>query len=205
MRAHVASLAWKTCRFANMRKSRLLLFPELLKSDILTLRLTTFILSSDHLHRTGLLSRFPLSSGFTNNSAMSLPAGTELAPEKWLQHAIDAEYPMRPLPVGVVPSFDSGNTTAYQLYMTAGVCIPLVALFSSFRLLYATKFRRKIFAADQCASPFHYDRSMKDTDRGSILEVIFGLGFILCLAYIIMTLGGMSRSSYFVDPKIDSN
>lgn len=87
---------------------------------------------------------------------MSLPAVTELTPEKWLQYAIDAEYPMRPLPAGVVLSFNSGNTTAYQLYMTAGVCIPLVAFLSSFRLLYAITFRRKIVVADRSVYSFPY-------------------------------------------------
>lgn len=87
---------------------------------------------------------------------MSLSVGTELTPEKWLQYAIDAEYPVRPLPAGVIPNFDSGNTTVYQLYTTAGVCIPLIAILGSFRLLYAIKLKRKISIADESVSPFPY-------------------------------------------------
>ncbi|KAK9416942.1 putative Integral membrane protein [Seiridium unicorne] len=115
---------------------------------------------------------------------MSLPAETDptqLTPEQQLQYAIDAGYPLQTPPSGVIPNFENGETTAYQLYITAGVCIPLVAVFSLFRLLNVTRLGRKTFAMDE-------------TD--TLHEVIFVLGFVLCLAFIAMTLAAVDHGVF---------
>lgn len=83
---------------------------------------------------------------------MSVPTTTDptqLTPEQQLQYAIDTGSPLQTPPAGVVPNFVNGDTTAYQLYITAGVCIPLIAIFSLFRLLSATTFGRKTFLLDE--------------------------------------------------------
>lgn len=78
---------------------------------------------------------------------------TKLTAEQ-LQHAIDANLPLQAPPDGVIPNFGSGDTTAYQIYITAGVCVPLMTVFSLFRLLHAIKFRRKTFVTDESVSPY---------------------------------------------------
>ncbi|ROV92453.1 hypothetical protein VSDG_06659 [Cytospora chrysosperma] len=101
---------------------------------------------------------------------MSLPTTTDpkqLTPEQQLQYAIDAGYPLQTPPAGAVPNSVNGDMNAYQLYITAGVCTPLIAIFSLFRLLNAIKFGRKTFVVD---------------------ETIFVLGLVLCLACIAMSL-----------------
>lgn len=83
---------------------------------------------------------------------MSLPdwgLPITLTPEQQLQYAIDNGYPLQKAPAGIVPDFDNGTTTAYQLYITAGICIPLMLVFSLIRLLNAIKFARKTFIIDE--------------------------------------------------------
>lgn len=83
---------------------------------------------------------------------MSLPEGTnplDLTPQQQLQYAIDAGYPLHEPPAGIISDFVNGNTIAYQLYITAGVCIPLMAVSGLFRLLNAIKFSRQNFFLDE--------------------------------------------------------
>lgn len=83
---------------------------------------------------------------------MSLPEGTnllDLTPQQQLQYAIDAAYPLHEPPTGILSDFIDGNTIAYQLYITAGVCISLMAVSSLFRLLNAIKFSRQTFFLDE--------------------------------------------------------
>lgn len=60
---------------------------------------------------------------------------------------------MREPPDGVASNFENGGTPAYQLYITAGVCIPLMAVFSLLRLLNTIKFGRKTFLLDESKFP----------------------------------------------------
>jgi hypothetical protein len=88
---------------------------------------------------------------------MSFPTTTDptqLTPEQQLQYANDAGYPLQTPPAGVVPNVDNGDTTAYQLYITAGVCISLIVIFSLFRLINAIKFGRKTFVIDESVFAF---------------------------------------------------
>lgn len=88
---------------------------------------------------------------------MSVPSGTDptlLTPEQEIQYTIDSGFPLQDPPSGVIPNFENGETTAYQLYITAGVCIPLMTVFSLFRLHNTTRFRRQTFILDESVFPF---------------------------------------------------
>lgn len=111
---------------------------------------------------------------------MSSPPGSDpnvlpMTPEQQLQYAIDAGYPLQTPPDGIVPDFETGDTTAYQLYITAGVCTMLIVVFSAFRLFNAIRFWGKTFLLD---------------------EIIFVLGFILCLTNIALTLAAMNTGVF---------
>lgn len=45
------------------------------------------------------------------------------------------DYPIQPPPKGVTPNFVNPESTAYQVYITAGVCLVLMMVFSLTRLL----------------------------------------------------------------------
>lgn len=79
---------------------------------------------------------------------------TQLTLEQEMQYAIDAGYPLQTPPTGVVSNFETGDTTAYQLYITAGVCITLVVVFSLLRLLSAIRFAPKTFLIDESEFSF---------------------------------------------------
>lgn len=74
-----------------------------------------------------------------------------LSIEQQLQYAIDEGYPLQEPPHGVIPNFANGDSVAFQISITAGVCIPLMIVFSVFRLLDRTVFGRRIFVVDESA------------------------------------------------------
>lgn len=74
-----------------------------------------------------------------------------LSIEQQLQYAIDEGYPLQEPPEGVLPDFANGDSVAFQISITAGVCIPLMIVFSVFRLLGGTVFGRMTFVADESA------------------------------------------------------
>jgi hypothetical protein len=94
---------------------------------------------------------------------MSLP---QLTPEQEIEYAIQLNYTLQQPPEGVTPDFEHGDTIAYQLYITAGVCFTLMILFTVFRILNVSVFKRKTYLLD---------------------ESIFILGFLLCLVFIALT------------------
>ncbi|KAK6082994.1 hypothetical protein SCUP515_02228 [Seiridium cupressi] len=113
---------------------------------------------------------------------MSLPAETDptqLTPEQQLQYAIDAGYPLQTPPSGVIPNFENGETTAYQLYITAGVCIPLVAVFSLFRLLNVTRLGRKTFAMDETVDHGVFGHHAWDVRLADVTQRVIMLSLLL--------------------------
>jgi hypothetical protein len=77
---------------------------------------------------------------------MSLP---ELTPEQEIEYAIQLGYPLQPPPENVVPDYENGDTIAYQLYITAGVCFTLMIIFTVFRVLNVSVFKRKTYLLDE--------------------------------------------------------
>jgi hypothetical protein len=53
------------------------------------------------------------------------------------------DYPLMAPPPGVTPNFVNPDSTAYQVYITAGVCIPLMLFFSATRFLSKNYMGRK--------------------------------------------------------------
>jgi hypothetical protein len=78
---------------------------------------------------------------------MSLP---QLTPEQEIEYAIQLNYTLQQPPEGVTPDFEHGDTIAYQLYITAGVCFTLMILFTVFRILNVSVFKRKTYLLDEC-------------------------------------------------------
>ncbi|OKL60390.1 hypothetical protein UA08_04240 [Talaromyces atroroseus] len=58
-----------------------------------------------------------------------------------LSHLLN--YPSQPPPAGVTPNFVNPSSIAYQVYVTAGVCISLMVVFSLLRLISKTYFPQK--------------------------------------------------------------
>jgi hypothetical protein len=77
---------------------------------------------------------------------MSLP---QLTPEQEIEYAIQLNYTLQQPPEGVTPDFEHGDTIAYQLYITAGVCFTLMILFTVFRILNVSVFKRKTYLLDE--------------------------------------------------------
>jgi hypothetical protein len=65
---------------------------------------------------------------------MSLPPDA-ITPEV-IQYAIDNGLPLQLPPEGTVANLENPDSLAYQLYITAGVCITLMVIFTVFRLLH---------------------------------------------------------------------
>lgn len=69
-----------------------------------------------------------------------------------LAHYLD--YPIQPPPEGVTPNFVNPDSTAYQVYITAGVCSALMVVFFLIRILSKIYFGpRKIRADESEGSP----------------------------------------------------
>lgn len=55
--------------------------------------------------------------------------------------------PLSPPPLGVIPNLDNPASRAYQIYIAAGICLPLITVFASLRL-YAKVFILKKWTWD---------------------------------------------------------
>jgi hypothetical protein len=112
---------------------------------------------------------------------MSLP---ELTPEQEIEYAIQLGYPLQPPPENVVPDYENGDTIAYQLYITAGVCFTLMIIFTVFRILNVSVFKRKTYLLDEgtistCLPERRLCVRRKTwADRNTARAAIFILGFV---------------------------
>ncbi|KAF5126386.1 hypothetical protein E5D57_011083 [Metarhizium anisopliae] len=62
------------------------------------------------------------------------------------------QYPIQTPPPGITPNFVNPDSNAYQVYITAGVCIPLILMFAFFRFVSIAYAHRKATVADESVS-----------------------------------------------------
>ncbi|KAF2970324.1 hypothetical protein GQX73_g3175 [Xylaria multiplex] len=84
-------------------------------------------------------------------------------------------YPIQAPPPGVIPNFVNPGSTAYQVYITAGLCIPLMLGFAASR-----------FSSKFCNA---YKTFLTD-------DIIFVIGLVLCIGFISMTIACLSGSVF---------
>lgn len=65
------------------------------------------------------------------------------------------DYPIQPPPAGVTPDFIDPDTISYQVYITAGVYIPLMLGFSVIRFASRLYIRVETYIADDGSSSFY--------------------------------------------------
>ena len=58
-------------------------------------------------------------------------------------------YPLAEPPPGVTPNFDNPESIAYQIYITASVCIPLMLIFALFRGVSVIYLGRKVVVGEE--------------------------------------------------------
>lgn len=59
------------------------------------------------------------------------------------------DYPIQAPPPGVTPNFVNPESTAYQVYITAGVCVPLMLVFSMTRFISKLYLGGKVILSDE--------------------------------------------------------
>lgn len=59
------------------------------------------------------------------------------------------DYPIQAPPAGVTPNFVDPPSIAYIVYITAGICIPLIVIFSAGRLIYKLSSGAKAIRTDE--------------------------------------------------------
>lgn len=64
------------------------------------------------------------------------------------------DYPIQAPPAGVTPNFVDPSSLAYIVYITAGVCIPLMVVFSLARFVYKVSSGARAINADEGKSRF---------------------------------------------------
>ncbi|KAI1633568.1 hypothetical protein F4809DRAFT_622741 [Biscogniauxia mediterranea] len=84
-------------------------------------------------------------------------------------------YPIQQPPPGVIPNFENPESIAYQIYITASVCIPLMLVFSLIRFLSIIYISRKIVIGD---------------------EFLFVVGLVLCLGFTAMTIACVTGGAF---------
>lgn len=62
-------------------------------------------------------------------------------------------YPIQAPPDGVTPNFVNPESTAYQVYITAGVCVPLMVVFSLMRFLTKIYLGPRTIKIDESENP----------------------------------------------------
>lgn len=85
------------------------------------------------------------------------------------------DYPIQAPPDGVTANFVNPESTAYQVYITAGVCLALMVVFSLTRLLSKIYFGPRKIKID---------------------EIVFVSGLFLCFMFIAMTVACVSGSAF---------
>lgn len=115
---------------------------------IVTSLLIALLLS---LSRLLLITRCSLLFGSRSSSSTFFVTTTATMDAETLSHYLD--YPIQAPPEGVVPDFVNPSSISYQLYITAGVCIPLMLLFSLTRLLSKVYVGPKKIKTDESRSP----------------------------------------------------
>lgn len=67
------------------------------------------------------------------------------------------DYPIQAPPPGVEPNFVNPNSIAYQVYVTAGVCLPLILVFALMRILSRKHLRKQTIISHEselCVEPW---------------------------------------------------
>lgn len=62
---------------------------------------------------------------------------------------LDLQYPIETPPPGISPNLVNPDSNAYQVYITAGVCIPLMLIFAFIRFVSIGYAHRKVTMADE--------------------------------------------------------
>lgn len=63
------------------------------------------------------------------------------------------DYPIQAPPEGVTPNFVNPESTAYQVYITAGFCLALMAIFSMIRFMSKMYLGPRSIKTDESKSP----------------------------------------------------
>lgn len=93
-----------------------------------------------------------------------------------LSHLLD--YPIQAPPPGETANFTDPKSIAYQVYITAAVCIPLVVVFSLLRFVSKTCYSRKsINIAEESQFPLIPDVLFCIADRKTYV-VVFVAGLV---------------------------
>ncbi|KAK8108382.1 hypothetical protein PG984_014183 [Apiospora sp. TS-2023a] len=71
-------------------------------------------------------------------------------------------YPIQAPPPGVTPNFVNPDSTLYQVYVTAAVCIPLMLVFASFRWGCKVFVKQKVILVDENGHAAWANANVKD-------------------------------------------
>jgi hypothetical protein len=87
------------------------------------------------------------------------------------------DYPTQTPPPGVLPNFVNPDSNAYQVYITAGVCIPLMIIFALTRLISKINLGKRLVIIDESKLPRRFRKLVTHIALHSHLPVRFGKHF----------------------------
>lgn len=91
-------------------------------------------------------------------------------PFEWIWTMSNAEIPwelirnipLLPLPPGVTQNLDNPESRAYWIYVTVGLCLPIILVFAAIRF-YVKLFILKSRTRDDCKLPIEFHRIERDS------------------------------------------
>ena len=101
------------------------------------------------------------------------------------------QSPILPLPPGVIPNLQDPTSRSYQIYVAAGICLPLILFFGALRF-YSKLVVLKKWGWDDGTHDGHH-AFFNDTDKAFL--VICAVGVVTHFAPIIGSLRLILRSS----------